>query len=138
MIIYYRAHEFTRNHLVLGVFSSFVSFGRRRHFHHIIPNPSDDVVIFTTSSQTLRTTSSFSPRHPKPSGRRRHFHHVIPNLPDDVVIFTTSSKRLFFLYIRLLIAMLLSKFQSSRSPHKKKRYFHMKVPRFIKNIIVIS
>src|SRR5699024_12321304 len=84
--------------------------GRPRHFHHVIPNPPDDVVIFTTSSQTFRTTSSFSPRHP--SG--------------------------FFLYIRLLIAMLLSKFQSSRSPHKKKRYFHMKVPRFIKNIIVIS
>ena len=52
--------------------------GRRRHFHHVIPNSPDDVVIFTTSSQTLRTTSPFSPRHPKQSGRRRRFHHVIP------------------------------------------------------------
>src|SRR5699024_11670846 len=68
--------------------------GRRRHFHHVIPNSPDDVAIFTTSSQAVRTTSSFSPRHPRRYGRRRRFHHVIPNSPDDVVVFTTSSQRL--------------------------------------------
>ena len=67
-------------------------FGRSRRFHHVIPNSPDDVVVFTTSSQALRTTSPFSPRHPKQSGRRRRFHHVIPSSPDDVVIFTTSSQ----------------------------------------------
>ena len=66
--------------------------GRRRHFHHVIPDAPDDVAVFTTSSQTLRTTSPFSPRHPRRSGRRRRFHHVIPNSPDDVAIFTTSSQ----------------------------------------------
>src|SRR5699024_12282705 len=52
----------------------------------------DDVVSFTTSSKPLRTTSSFSPRHPNRSGRRRYFHHVIQTPPDDVVIFTTPPK----------------------------------------------
>ena len=52
-------------------------FGRSRRFHHVIPDAPDDVAIFTTSSQTARTTSSFSPRHPKQPGRRRRFHHVI-------------------------------------------------------------
>ena len=77
-------------------------FGRRRRFHHVIPSTPDDVAIFTTSSQTVRTTSSFSPRHPKQPGRRRHFHHVIPNSPDDVAVFTTSSQRLFSLHLTTL------------------------------------
>src|SRR5699024_591713 len=51
----------------------------------------------------VRTTSSFSPRHPKHSGRRRHFHHVIPSTPDDAVIFTTSSPRLFSLHLTTLV-----------------------------------
>src|SRR5699024_12841869 len=61
-----------------------------------------DVGIVTTSSQTVRTMSSFSPRHSKQFGRRCHFHHVIPNAPDDVVIFTTSSQRLFSLHLTTL------------------------------------
>ena len=79
-----------------------VRFGRRRHFHHVIPDAPDDVAIFTTSSQTLRTTSPFSPRHPRRSGRRRRFHHVIPSSPDDVAVFTTSSQRLFSLHLTTL------------------------------------
>ena len=77
-------------------------FGRSRRFHHVIPSSPDDVAIFTTSSQTVRTTSPFSPRHPKQSGRRRRFHHVIPDAPDDVAVFTTSSQRLFSLHLTTL------------------------------------
>ncbi|SDJ76142.1 hypothetical protein SAMN05216187_102206, partial [Jeotgalicoccus aerolatus] len=48
--------------LVKDVAGLLVWFGSVR-FGLVWSGP-DDVVIFTTSSQAVRTTSSFSPRHP--------------------------------------------------------------------------